>query len=159
MWNIPLLECCLKDTQSYEQIAPSHRRNMHIVSVNSIEPITAEYAISLIHGARRLRSEKVKSVTIQLCKKKSRTRSKYEQYRAMFDTFRPILAAFQASLCSHQAVLPSPPEKVRFEYQAYAGRYKKHYEAAAILQFEKNAGLFVYGMPLLLKDLPQMQSY
>ena len=72
----------------------------------------------------------------------------------MFDTFQPILTTFQASLSSHQAVLPSPPEKVRFEYQAYAGNYKKQYEAAAILQFEKNAGLFVYGMPLLLKDLP-----
>ena len=71
----------------------------------------------------------------------------------MFDTFRPIFASFQASLCSHQAVLPSPPEKVRFEYQAYASKYRKHYHAAAILQFEKNPGLYVYGMPILISEL------
>ena len=92
-------------------------------------------------------------MTIQLSKRKSRTRTKYEQYRALFDTFRPIFTSFQASLCSHQAVLPSPPEKIRFEYQAYAGKYKKQYHAAAILQFEKNAGLYVYGMPLLISAL------
>ena len=73
----------------------------------------------------------------------------------MFDNFRPILASFQAVICSHQAVLPSPPEKVKYEYQAYAGQFKKQYQAATILQFEKNAGLYVYGMPILKKDLPQ----
>ena len=152
-WNIPMLETCIKDTPAFRQIPPSHRRNMHIVSVNGVEPITAENAISLINGARRLRSEKVRKVTIQLCKRKSRTRTKYEEYRAMFDTFRPILASFNAVICSHQAVLPSPPEKVRFEFQAYAGKFKKQYQAATIFQFEKNAGLYVYGMPLLIKDL------
>ena len=128
---------------------------MHIVSINGIEPITAEIALYLLSGARRLRSEKNRTATLQVCKRQSRTRSKYEQYRAMFDTFRPILASFQATLCSHPAVLPSPPEKVRFKYQAYAGKFRKQYQAAAILQFEKNAGLYVYGMPLLIKDLPK----
>ena len=42
---------------------------MHVVSINGIEPITAEYAISLIQGARRLRSEITRTVTIQLSKK------------------------------------------------------------------------------------------
>ena len=141
-WNIPMIEKCIQDTPAYKQIAPTHRKNMHIVSINGIEPITAEFAISLLSGIRRLRSEKNRTVTLQLCKRQSRTRSKYEQYRAMFDTFWSILASFQATLCSHQAVLPAPPEKVRFEYQAYAGKYKKQYQAAAILQFEKNAGLY-----------------
>ena len=154
-WNIPLLESCVKDTEAFRQIAPTHRRNMHIIAINGIEPITAEYAISLIHGARRLRSEIKRTITIQMSKRRSRTRTKYEQYRAMFDTFRPILASFQAVVCSHQAVLPSPPEKVKFEYQAYAGQYKKQYQAATILQFEKNAGLYVYGMPILKKNLPE----
>ena len=62
MWNIPLLECCLKDTQSYKQIALSHRRNMHIVSVNGIEPITAEYA----NLSWPLQSRKVMTLTIYL---------------------------------------------------------------------------------------------
>ena len=97
---------------------------MHIVAINGIESITAEYAISLIQGARRLRSEIKGTVTIQLSKRKSRTRTNYEQCRAMFDTFRPILASFQAVICLHQAVLPSPPEKVKYEYQAYAGEFK-----------------------------------
>ena len=126
---------------------------MHVISINGIEPITADYAISLITGARRLRSEEVRTISLQLSKRKSRTRTKYEQYRAMFDTFRPILASFNAVISSHQAVLPSPPEKIRFEYQAYAGKYRKQYQSAAILQFEKNAGLYVYGMPILIKDL------
>ena len=96
---------------------------MHIVANNGIEPITAEYAISLIQGARRLRSEITRTVTIQLSKRKSRTRTNYELYRAMFDTFRPILASYQEVICSHQAVLPSPPEKVKYEYQAYARQF------------------------------------
>ena len=112
----------------------SHRSNIHVVAINGIEPITAEYAISIINGARRLRSETVRKITIQLSKRKSRTRSKYEQYRPMFGTFRPILASLNASICCHQA-LPSPPEKVRFEYQAYAGNFKKQYHALTILQF------------------------
>ena len=73
----------------------------------------------------------------------------------MFDSLRPILASFQAVICSHQAVLPSPPEKVKYECQAYAGQFKKQHQAATILQIEKNAGLYVYGMPILKKDLPQ----
>ena len=97
---------------------------MHIVAINGIEPITAEYAISLIQGARRLRSEIKRIVTIQMSKRKSRTN--YELYRAMFDTFRPILASFKAVISSHQAVLPSPPEKVKYEYQAYAGQYNSN---------------------------------
>ena len=48
---------------------------------------------------------------------------------------------------------PISPEKVRFEYQAYAGRFKKQYHAATILQFEKNTGLYVYGMSILIKTL------
>ena len=33
-WNIPLLNSCIKDTETYKHIAPTHRRNMHIVAIN-----------------------------------------------------------------------------------------------------------------------------
>ena len=48
---------------------------MNVVSVNGIEPITAEYAISWIHGARRLRSKKVRTITIQLSKSRGQEQS------------------------------------------------------------------------------------
>ena len=35
-WNIPLLDSCIKDTEAYKQIAPNHRRNMHIVAINGV---------------------------------------------------------------------------------------------------------------------------
>ena len=78
-WNIPMLETCMKDTPAFKQIPPSSRRHMYIVSINGAESITAANAISFINGVRRLRSEKVRTVTIQLSKRKSRTRTKYEQ--------------------------------------------------------------------------------
>jgi hypothetical protein len=92
-WNIPKLEKCIPDTSAYKQLAPSHRRNMHIVSVDGIEPLTAKYAISLLAGSRRLGSELHRTVSIQLSPRKSRTRSNYEQHRASFDTLRPIIAS------------------------------------------------------------------
>ena len=98
---------------------------MHIVEIDGIESII--YARSLIHGAWRHRSKITRTVTIQLSKRKSRTRTDFEQYKAIFNTFRPILASFQAVICSHQTVLPSPPVKVKYEYQAYAGKYKKYF--------------------------------
>ena len=146
-WNIPKLDNCIKDSPAYQQLKPSHRRNMHIVSIDGIEPISAQYAISLISGPRRLRSEKSRTISIQLCKRKTRSRTVYEQLRAKFDTLRPILA-------SHQAVLPEPPKSVKFSFQAYSGQYRQNYKAATYNQFEKNASLFVYGKPILRSSLP-----
>jgi hypothetical protein len=119
---------------------------MHVVSVDGIEPITAEYALSLLAGSRRLRSETHRTVTLQLSKRKSRTRSAYEQHRASFDTLRPVLA-------SHQAVLPVPPPPVTLIHKAYSGPFRKNYIAATIKQFEDNASLFVYGKPVLRSTL------
>ena len=146
-WNIPKLENCLPATSAYKQLAPVHRRNMHIVSIDGVEPITADYAISLLAGSRRLRSETHRTVTLQMSKRKSRCRSAYEQHRASFDTLRPIIA-------SHQAVLTAPPPSVSLIHQAYSGRFKKNYIAATFKQFEDNASLFVYGKPILRSTLP-----
>jgi hypothetical protein len=145
-WNIPKLDGCIPGTPAYKLLAPLHRRNMHLVSVDGIEPITAEYALSLLAGSRRLRSETHRTVTLQLSKGKSRTRSAYEQHRASFDTLRPIIA-------SHQAVLPVPPPSVTLIHKAYSGQFRKNYIAATIKQFEDNASLFVYGKPVLRSTL------
>jgi hypothetical protein len=145
-WNIPKLDGCIPDTPAYKLLAPVHRRNMHVVSVDGIEPITAEYALSLLAGSCRLRSETYRTVTLQLSKRQSRTRSAYEQHRASFDTLRPIIA-------SHQAVLPVPPPSVTLIHKAYSGQFRKNYIAATIKQFEDNASLFVYGKPVLRSTL------
>ena len=146
-WNIPKLESCIPASEAFRTIAPSHRKNMHIVAIDGVEPITAEFALSLITGPRRLRSEKHRSITIQLCKRISRSRTNLEQSRAAFDTLRPILA-------SHQAVLPQPPDPVTLMHKAYSGPFRKNYIAATFKQFEDNAALFVYDKPLLRSSLP-----
>jgi hypothetical protein len=136
-WNIPKLEKCILDTSAFKQLAPSHRRNMHNVSVDGIEPITAEYAISLLAGSRRLRSELHRTISIQLSPRKSRTRSNYEQHRASFDTLRPIIAY-------HQAVLPVPPPSVTLIHKAYSGTFRKNYIAATIKQYMKILLLYLF---------------
>lgn len=154
-WNIPKLESCVPGTLAYNIISPSHRRNMHIVSINGVEPITAQSAIELIIGARRLRSNKLRTIILELSKCKSRSRTAYEQLRGQFDAIPPIIATLHSSvLASHVAILPSPPIVPKLAHQAFSGPYGRNFKAATIKGYDDNANLGVYGAPKLRTELP-----
>ena len=159
-WNCPKLEMCIPDSIAYNTLAPQHRRNMHIVSINGMEPITARYSIDLITAPRRLtrKSKEKQTVIIELSKRVSRRRTNYEQLRAQMDmtAMRPIIASSSGwVIASHMAILPEPPPVHKFIFQAYSGKYKRYYKAATFYGFRNNAILGVYGEPILKKDLPK----
>ena len=126
VYNIPKLESCLPDSIAFNVLPKHHRRNMHVVSINGIEPISAQSAIEIISGPRLTRTSKNTTVTIELSKRKTPTRTKVEQYKQQSEIFRPIIS-------SHEAILNETPPVQKLAHEAFSGKYGKYYKAASQL--------------------------
>ena len=154
-WNIPYIYTCDKDSPSWNQIPPQHRRNCFIVSINSEEPLTAAFAYELLQPRVRRSNATTTTIELQVAKRQRRTRLQLEQDRAAFDTMRPIMAPI---IASHQAILPEAPPQYKHAHEAFRGPYKKHFVSAAFHQYDKNQELAVFSKPHLRETVELIKN-
>jgi hypothetical protein len=160
--NLPFIHDCIPNSFAWDSIPSTYRKNSLIIDINGESPITATFALQLIKTVQATNS---RVLTIDLIKRDRHPTTTLEMSRAMFDQLpsltvqRPnISAAFtlKDDFASHDHFITSPtkPSTPKSYFDCVKGPYRRAFQAAARIQFEKNRKVVVFSKPIPKSELP-----
>jgi hypothetical protein len=137
---------------AWDHIPSNYRQNSLILDINGETPVTSAFALQLI---KTIQTSTTRVLTMDLLKRNRNPTTTLEVSRAMFDqlpslsAIRPIISAaltLKDDFASHEHFITSPskPPTPKSYFDCVKGPYKRAFQAAARIQFEKNRKVVVF---------------